>query len=85
MPKAIHKPAPTIKQFEFKKLAALLNAMRLQNGYSLSRLQTLTGYTKGHLSYVLSGKRGMSLEFFVAVLEAMGYAIIIRPKKKGDL
>lgn len=51
-------------------------------GWSLARAASEIGCSPAFLSYILRGKRSVSLGFAVKAGDALGFAVEIKPRKK---
>jgi len=63
----------------------LLDAIREgmeASGKSRYRISQDLGITQGHLSRVMSGERGLSLETYEQLADYLGLEIIVRPKRQ---
>lgn len=67
---------------EIEEIRKLIKEERIKQGIGVSELARKAGVTRRAVQYWESGKRGMSLENAVKVLNILGMKILI--VKKGD-
>lgn len=67
---------------EIEEIRKLIKEERIKQGIGVGELARKTGVTRRAVQYWESGKRGMSLENAVKVLNILGMKILI--VKKGD-
>jgi len=65
-----------------KEFADYLKHAIDSRGWSLARAASEIGCSPAFLSYILRGKRCVSLGFAVKAGNALGFAVEIKPKKK---